>query len=214
MKPKKSNLRLDHYIILATKEGMPENVNDLVKLVKMKYNLPEQEILRRVLDLESAGKLTLKKPPSPPSYFFSPRDIFSNQTYWYWTTIILALAAALSTSTIPEDAYPAVYARILLGTIFIWFLPGHSCIKALFPTKLPLPTSSSELDLIERVALSIGMSMVIVILNGFILNYTPYGIRTDSSTLSLFAVTMALATAAIMREFKIRLDTLFKVVSL
>lgn len=199
MKPKKNDSQLDHYILLAAKEGMPEDLNELVRLVKVKYDLPERQILKRILDLESAGKLSIKKPLPSPLYALK-RHVLSRQSSWYWATLILALSATLSTFAIAENAYPTVYARYVLGTILIWLLPGYSCIKLLFPSNVPIPTSRNELDLIERVALSIGMSIVIVILVGFILNYTAYGIRTDSSVLSLLEVTVILATAAIIRE--------------
>jgi uncharacterized membrane protein len=68
--------------------------------------------------------------------------------------------------TVPEDAYPIVYLRYILGSIFILWLPGYTFIKALFPEK--------ELDSIERIALSIGMSIALVPIIGLLLNYTPF----------------------------------------
>jgi uncharacterized membrane protein len=94
--------------------------------------------------------------------------------------------------TIPEEVFPIVYARYILGSLFVLFLPGYSLIKALFPTK--------ELDNIERLALSIGMSLALVPIAGLLLNYTPWGIRTTPVTLSLLALTTTLATAALIRE--------------
>jgi len=80
----------------------------------------------------------------------------------------------------------------MLGSIFVLFLPGYSLIKALFPTR--------ELDNIERTALSVGMSLALVPITGLLLNYTPWGIRTIPVTLSLTALTIAFATAALIRE--------------
>ena len=57
-----------------------------------------------------------------------------------------------------------VYARYLLGSLFVLFLPGYTFIKALFPAK--------QLDSIERTALSIGMSLALVPMIGLLLNYT------------------------------------------
>ena len=94
--------------------------------------------------------------------------------------------------TIPENAYPIVYARYILGSIFVLLLPGYSLIKALFPAK--------ELDNIERIALSIGMSLALVPITGLLLNYTPWGIRLTPVTLSLLALTTTFATAAVLRQ--------------
>jgi len=79
-----------------------------------------------------------------------------------------------------------------LASVFVLFLPGYSFIKALFPVK--------EIDNVERIALSIGMSLAIVAINALILNYTPWGISTIPITLSLLGLTLTLSTAAVVRE--------------
>ena len=60
--------------------------------------------------------------------------------------------------------------RNVLGLPLVLFLPGYALIAALFPAK-------SDLDGIERTALSFGLSIAIVPLIGLVLNYTPFGIR-------------------------------------
>ena len=50
------------------------------------------------------------------------------------------------------------------------FFPGYALIAALFPKK-------SSLDVIERLALSFGLSIAAVPLIGLVLNYTTWGIR-------------------------------------
>ena len=68
--------------------------------------------------------------------------------------------------------------RIILGLPFILFFPGYTLIAALFPKK-------SDLDSIERVALSFGLSIAVVPLIGLILNYMPWGIRLYPILVSL-----------------------------
>ena len=60
------------------------------------------------------------------------------------------------------------------------------------------------METIERLALSIGMSLVLVPIVGLILNYTPWGIRLTPITLSLLALTIVFATAALFREYQTR----------
>jgi uncharacterized membrane protein len=100
-----------------------------------------------------------------------------------------------------------VYVRHVLGTIFVLWLPGYTFIKALFPTKVPIQTSSEDLDKIERIALSIGLSLALVPIVGLLLNYTPWGIRLTPIVLSLFALTIIFATAAIIREHQTKTPT-------
>ena len=119
---------------------------------------------------------------------------------WYWTTIALAVTTVIVVFIIPENAYPIVYIRYLLGSIFILWLPGYTFIKALFPTHVPIKTSSESLDTIERVALSIGMSLALVPIVGLLLNYTPWGIRLAPVTLSLLGLSVTFATVAMIRE--------------
>jgi uncharacterized membrane protein len=120
----------------------------------------------------------------------------TTETRWYWVTIFLAAATALTVFTIPENSNPLIYVRYVLGAIFVLFLPGYSLIKAIFPGK--------ELDTIERTALSLGLSLAIVPLTGLILNYTPWGIRTTPITLILMILTIILATTALIREHQTR----------
>jgi len=99
-----------------------------------------------------------------------------------------------------DSSPPIVYIRYLLGSIFILWLPGYTFIKALFPTQVPIKTSSESPDTIERVVLSIGMSLALVPIVGLLLNYTPWGIRLAPVTLSLLGLSVTFATVAMIRE--------------
>lgn len=66
--------------------------------------------------------------------------------------------------------FPSGVLRIILGLPFVLFFPGYTLIAALFPRR-------GVLDSIERVALSFGLSLVVVPLIALIVNYTPWGIR-------------------------------------
>jgi uncharacterized membrane protein len=46
------------------------------------------------------------------------------------------------------------------------------------------------------------MSLALVPLVGLLLNYTPWGIRLTPITLSLTALTLTFATAAVIREYQ------------
>jgi len=71
----------------------------------------------------------------------------------------------------------------------VLFIPGYALIAALFPGK-------HDLDGIERLALSFGLSIAVVPLIGLALNFTPFGIRLDPilASLVLFTTAMALVT--------------------
>jgi uncharacterized membrane protein len=109
----------------------------------------------------------------------------------------------ISVFAIAENTYPLVFIRYVLGGIFILWLPGYTFIKALFPTELPFKTSDRNLDIVERVVLSFGMSLALVPIVGLLLNYTPWGIRLTPITLNLTALTLTFATAAVIREYQL-----------
>lgn len=192
-------------IIEIVKEKDPETVEQLINLVQSKHPIPRQKILDAIIKLQNQGKITLK-PPKAQFNFTITEYIVSPKAYWYWTIIALSVATTILVFTVPENAYPIVYARYILGSIFVLWLPGYTFIKALFPTKVPIQTSSENLDKIERIALSAGMSLALVPITGLLLNYTPWGIRLTPVTLSLLALTITFATVALIREQQIKLN--------
>lgn len=83
--------------------------------------------------------------------------------------------------------------RTVLGLPFVLFFPGYALIAALFPGK-------KDLDGIERVALSFGLSIAVVPLIGLLLNYTPWGIRLYPIALSLFCFILVMSCIATCRR--------------
>jgi uncharacterized membrane protein len=86
--------------------------------------------------------------------------------------------------------------RIILGLPLVLFLPGYALIATLFPWK-------NDLDGIERVALSFGLSIAITPLLGLALNYTPFGIRLVPILIVLSVFTISMAICAWIRRGKI-----------
>jgi len=201
--------QLTKTITETIKEKNPQTVKELTSLVKEKLPTEEKKILDHILKLQNEGKIKLTKQPTTVPTEFS-LYLVTEQALWYWITITTAIVTAATVFAIPEDFYPWVYIRYVLGTIFVLWLPGYSFIKALFPKDLPfarglartLETSEKNLDTIERAALSLGMSLALVPIVGLLLNYTPWGIRLAPISLSLLALTAVFATTAVIRDYK------------
>lgn len=83
--------------------------------------------------------------------------------------------------------------RIIFGLPLVLLVPGYVLIAALFPR-------SDDLDWIERIALSFGLSIAVVPLIGLALNYTPWGIRLDPILVSLSLFTLVMTIAAAFRR--------------
>ncbi len=88
--------------------------------------------------------------------------------------------------------------RLVLGLIFILFMPGYVLVFALFPTK----KTDHGIDVIERIALSFCLSIAIVPLIGLALNYSLWGIQLDSILLSIFIFVIFIGIIAIYRWIK------------
>jgi uncharacterized membrane protein len=103
----------------------------------------------------------------------------------------LSLLLILSILLVPDSPV-----RTALGIPFALFFPGYALIGALFPGK-------NGLGKIERLALSIGLSLAIVPLVGFALNYTSWGIRLYPIITSLFILTLLLSIVSNYRRSKL-----------
>ncbi len=105
-----------------------------------------------------------------------------------WSLILIPVALLNIEGTI----------RVILGLPFILFIPGYILIFALFPTK----KTDKGIDIIERIALSFGLSIAIVPLIGLGLNYTPWGIRLEPILFSIFIFIISVGIIAIYRWTK------------
>lgn len=77
--------------------------------------------------------------------------------------------------------------RAVVGFALVLFIPGYAATWALFPKK-------KEIDVIERIALSIGLSISLVVLSVFVLNLV-FGIKINfvNSLLIILLITLICA---------------------
>jgi hypothetical protein len=165
---------------------LPELVGKLVRDKRLKY----RDAARTVYVLWKHGALELSE-PKPPStligYALSLRSI------WFWA---LTALVTLTTFIVFYAANPPlIYMRYVLGSIFVLYLPGSMLIEALYPRK-------EDLESLERLALSIGLSLAVVPLIGLFLNYTPWGIRLTPIVASLAVFTETMAAIALTRKYR------------
>jgi uncharacterized membrane protein len=101
-------------------------------------------------------------------------------------TDIFVLVPALSGS----------FLRTVLGILLVLFLPGYALTGALLPAK-------KDLEGIERALLSLGLSIAIVPLMGFGMNYTTWGIREVPVLTALSAFTLFTCGVAYYRRLQL-----------
>jgi uncharacterized membrane protein len=80
----------------------------------------------------------------------------------------------------------------LLTLPLVLVLPGYALTIAIFPMQLP--------GLTERCVFSLGLSLIVVILGGLALNWTPFGLHTASWLFLLSSIILAACAVAYMRR--------------
>jgi hypothetical protein len=179
-------------IVQLARDESPESVEKLVKLAKERLSLEEGIVLKHVVRLVNEERIRLREPSKMEAHALSTY-MRSGEARWFWATIFLGAMTTTVVFAIPEGTYPLAYVRYVVGTIFVLWLPGYTFLKALFPSKKDLGT-------VERFALSIGLSLALVPIVGLVLNYTPWGVKQTPMTVGILALSLALATVAIIRE--------------
>ena len=185
------NTEIPKKLLELIKTKSPATVEKLIEIADQELDLPRDIALKHIIDLENQGRLSLSSLQEPIPKELSAY-LVSTHAVWFWIILFLSISTTVSVFTIPEKAVPYVYIRYVLGSVSIFLLPGFSLIKTFFPTR--------EINNIERIALSMGMSLVLVPLVGLLLNYTPWGIKLTPITLSLLSLTILLTITGIIRE--------------
>src|SRR5256712_13076909 len=84
----------------------------------------------------------------------------------------------------------------LVAILLVLCVPGYVVVGALFP-------SNKELDWIERIALSFGLSIAVVPLLGLLLNFTPWGIRFAPIIATVASFTVLVGLTAWWRRMRL-----------
>ncbi|MFP3240745.1 MAG: DUF1616 domain-containing protein [Caldivirga sp.] len=171
----------------AVSRGRCMTVNQLVEVVSREAGLPRSWVAYEVYLMWKRGELNIEHEPLENAVMF----LVSVDGVWYWVTLAITLASLAVVMLVKGG--PLMPIRYLLSAVSVLFMPGYSIVEALYPR-------GDELAPLERLALSIGLSLAVVPLVGLILNYTPWGIRLIPIVVSNTALTIALLTVAALRK--------------
>jgi uncharacterized membrane protein len=89
-----------------------------------------------------------------------------------------------------------------MGMLLLLLLPGYCLMVALFPHR-------GDIGSLERLAISFGLSIVVVPVAGLVLSNTPWGIRFDSVALALAACVVVASLIALARRVRLAPDLRF-----
>jgi len=177
--------------LLEFVEARPRlTVEALVRQLSESQGIRIDEAARRLYKMWEEEKIRLEDPNPPRSVMGYTWSLYS---VWFWTLVSVVTLTTLSIYLFPQKP-PYLYLRYAVGSLSVLYLPGSALIEALYPKK-------EDLEPLERLALSIGLSLALVPLVGLVLNYTPWGIRLNPIFASLSLLTIALAVVAVYRKF-------------
>ena len=88
---------------------------------------------------------------------------------------------------------PSITLKVIVGLSFLFFFPGYTVIAAMLPKK-------EGIGAFEIVALSCGMSVGVVPLIAFIVNFTTWGIQPESMLCSTAIFTFVMSAITSFRR--------------
>jgi hypothetical protein len=153
-------------------------------------SLTKAEVTDIVWLLAAQDKVNLQDVP-PKSFV----DFFRTwqENLWFYASLGISFVTILVIYFTPPEL-PFLVLRWAFGAVFVLFIPGYVTLQGLY-------LGDRTIDSAERIALSVPVSLVLVMLDGLLLNYTPEGVRLTPILVSLTILTVGLAAMALMRRY-------------
>ena len=163
----------------------------LYDAVSLKFPFLSAEAFADLLrELARKGQLEVYDQPTRENTILSYLTAWE-RCLWFYLTIFFSVTASLAAYEVPSYSI-LVPLRWILGLFLTILLPGFAGLKALFPT--------AESPIFERVPLSVGLSLVMDMLSGLAINFTPWRITLTPILTTLTAETILLATVGLVRQ--------------
>jgi len=188
-------MKLDEQAMAYLKKNGSVRVEQLYDALRTGVpSLTKSEVVNLVWQLVEKGEASVEDVPPATESLREYLGFWERNLSFYFP--LVASVATLFTVYFVPSGFPLVAVRWVLGSVFVLLLPGYVAIDALFP-------KGREMEAIERLALSIGLSIALVPLVGLLLNSTPWGFRLDLIMVSLTILTLGLAVVALARRFRL-----------
>jgi len=175
------------YILKAlnTEKTLEELLNETSK----KLSIPKYYVIKAIEKLIEEEKIYLEEPKVRLNFL---SYLFSYHSTWFFLVLLVNFMTLIAIYIMPQT-FPLIYIRYVFASIFLLYLPGYTLVEVLFPKK-------DDMGGLERFALSVGMSVAIAPLIGYVFNFTPWGIRLEPILVSLIILTISLSSLALIRK--------------
>jgi uncharacterized membrane protein len=114
---------------------------------------------------------------------------------WLLIIVVFTLVTLAAAYLVSSDSM-LIYARFVIGFIFVAFLPGYCLVNILF-------VKGDKIDLIEELVLSVALSFGLAGISGLFLGLSPLGIFNKTVIVALGSLTLVLAVIAYVRKIRV-----------
>ncbi len=157
----------------------------------MNLEFRDEDLIALIEQLSAEGLVNFQVSSEPSSFSGYLADV--KRSWWMYAILTLALGETLLVEYEPVDSI-LVSCRLILGLALLGFIPGYSAFRLTFP--------SSSLSLLERIVLSVFLSILIAILTGTLLGSVD-ALEATSNVLTLTVFAFVLSIGAAYRSFEV-----------
>jgi hypothetical protein len=182
-------IEMDSFAVRYLKNQREASGNQLLQALSIKFpRMTEDEFVEVMQRLVNSGQVDCyDEIPNSLVHYLKLWDV----SLWFYVSIALSLTAPLVAYAVPPNL-PFALLRWSIGLVFALFLPGYAALRAVLPF--------ARLHKVERFGLSVGLSLLLDMCVGLVLNYTVFGIKLIPVLLFLSTMTISLATLAVVRH--------------
>ena len=167
-------------------------VKDLVVELQHTYSesLSIEEIQNAVKKLESEKKIMLLEPGTKGHFFDYILRSYNGLSLWLTTAatcLIMALVFLL------PNIEPWSYMRMIIGAVFVLFIPGNALVQLLFAHR--------NMEQTEQMVLSVGLSIALISIIGLMLKYILLALTVESAVISIGILSITLSAVANYSHF-------------
>ena len=171
-----------------------KKVSDIVtNLQKLDKWVGVDEIHAAARRLERKGVMNVSEERVPLSFFRNLAKLESNAPFWI---AIFTSAAVMAAIYIVPMGELGMIVRRIAGALFLFVIPGYTITNFFI--------QRNRLSSIERVAVSVGLSLAIVAVIGIMLSYSLIGVTIEAVIAFVASFIVALAFLASYKDYLAR----------
>lgn len=184
-----TDLEIQEALLKSLRQRQETSVLELEEATSRSLGVGRNRVLRNLAKLREREEVVLED-PSPPANLF--RYLATARSAWFWGLVASTVIVGLFVLS-PSSLLPLLYLRYATGGTLVLFLPGYGLVETLYPRQ-------ADMERLQRVLLSVGLSLALLPFVGLLLDYSPWRITLASTYGALGLLSIFLAVLAALRK--------------